>query len=504
MNLAKLLALVSITVLLSSCYAPRPGGDDGGEDAGPCPGGTYTYREIPPGGVHVAVDVLLVVDDSGSMAAEQALLADAFPGLIERLLTGTDPETGNPVHVPVGDLHIGVVSTDMGVGGYEITTCEDSPLIGDDGILQHTPHGTGCDSSYPDFLSYRVDTSANPDPAQMEELSRDFGCIAVLGTLGCGFEQQLEAAYKALVVNSLPGGPNAGFLRDDSILAVIFVTDEEDCSPADLTIYDLSAATFSLCAICYYEKDKLHSPSRYSEAFRSLRPDPDDLVVGFIAGVPPGTACEGSGEAIPGCLDEPAMQEIMRPGCSFLEFACRYPVDCHPPDPPEAGNCIAEAYPGRRYVEVAQNLGPSAVVGSICTGSFAPFLDAVAQKIGSDVVARTAVDPLPVGKPVDDPCFCEAPCTIVEKVADAGDCLDYDDDGVPDFRGVGEAGLSLCEIPQAGSVLQDCTLPCDDPLAAHEKAPAGPGWWYDPGGRAVIFEGIEPREGSSFAMECCS
>jgi hypothetical protein len=495
-----------IAALLSSCYASRHGGDDTGTDAdaGPCPAGTYAYREIPAGGVHVAIDVLLVVDNSGSMAAEQALLAEAFPSLIERLLTGIDPATGNPVHMPVGDLHVGVVSTDMGVGGFSVTTCEENPLHGDDGILQHTPHGTACDSSYPAFLNYQVDTSIGPDPAQIERLSRDFGCIAVLGTQGCGFEQQLEAAYKALAVNSLPGGPNAGFLRDDSILAVLFVTDEEDCSAADPTTFDVSSYPYCICLGCYYQKEKLHPPSRYVEALRALRPDPDDLVVGFITGVPPGSICEGSGDAIAGCLDEPAMQETVRPDAELLEFVCKYPVDCHPPDPPNAGNCLAEAFPGRRYVEVAQNLGPSAVVGSICTGSFAPFLDAVAQKIGSDVVSRTAVDPLPVGKPGADACFCESPCTIVEKLTDGRPCPDYDYDGVPDFGGIDEAGRSLCQIPQSGSILQDCTLPCEDPLASHEKATAVPGWWYDAGGPAVIFEGVEPQEGSSIAMECCS
>jgi hypothetical protein len=498
MNLIKLLAWVSITAVLSSCYTPRPESGDAGEDAGPCPGGTYTYREIPAGGVHVAVDVLLVVDNSGSMAAEQALLVEAFPDLIEQLLSGAD------AGAPVRDLHLGVVSTDMGVGGFGVTTCEADPLVGDDGILQHTPHGPECDASYPAFLTYKIVQLENPDIAEIEKLARDFGCIGALGTQGCGFAQQLEAAYRALVVNTVPGGPNAGFLRDDSILAVLFVTDEEDCSAADPTMFDVSSYPFVLDMVCYYQRDKLYLPSRYADALRTLRPDPDDLVVGFITGVPPGPACEGSGDAIAGCLDDPAMQEILTPDSMDLEHVCKYPADCTPPDPPNAGSCLAEAYPGRRYVEVAQALGPSAVVGSICTGSFAPFIDAVSQKIGADIVSRTALGPLPVEKPGPDPCFCETPCTIVEKLAGGQPCPDYDYDGVPDLRGFDEAGRSLCEIPQSGSILQDCSLSCDDPLAVHGKASPVPGWWYDPGGPAIIFEGIEPRAGSSIALECCS
>jgi hypothetical protein len=524
MNSSNFAISVVIALALPSCYAPGPGGR---EDAGPCPGGTTpSHREIPAGGIPVAVDVLLVIDDSGSMAAEQAMLVEAFPRLVERLLTGADPDTGLSAHAPVRDLHVGVVSTDMGVMGFSVTTCEDDPMSGDDGILQHTPHGDGCDASYPTFLGYNVDPTASPDTAEIEKLSRDFGCIAALGTQGCGFEQHLAAAYKALVDHSVPGGANAGFLRDDSILAVLFVTDEEDCSPADPAFFDFTTYPYSCCMICYYKKDDLHPPSHYAEMLRTLRPDPDDLVVGFIAGVPPGSICEGSGDAIAGCLDEPAMQETVRADNELLEYACKFPVDCSPPDPPNAGNCISEAFPGRRFVEIAQALGPSAVVRSVCTDTFVPFIDDVSRKLGSAVVARTSLDPLPVGKPGDDDCFCETSCTIVEILAGAGDCPDYDRDGVPDFRdadgdGAGdvEDGRSLCEIPQSGSLIGDCSLPCDDPLAEHRKEPSSPGWWYDPSGQlgidtdgdtvpdmgpVVTFEGVEPQEGSSFALECCS
>jgi len=528
MNFFKSILSALIFVLLSSCYASRHGSHDAGTDAdaGPCPGGTYTYRELPTAWDPAAVDVLLVIDDSGSMAAEQAMLVDAFPLLIERLLTGTDPETGRSFGAIVKDLHVGVVSTDMGVGGFSITTCESNPMSGDDGILQHTPHGTECDISYPSFLGYHVDPTANPDLAQIEKLSRDFGCIAVLGTQGCGFEQQLEAATKALVDHSVPGGANAGFLREGSILAVLFVTDEEDCSTADPTIFDISSYPYSIGLNCYYEMDKLHPPSRYAEALRTLRPDPDDLVVGFITGVPPGSTCEGNGDEIPGCLDDPAMQQRLRPDNELLEYVCKYPVDCTPPDPPNAGNCVAEAFPGRRYVEVAQSLGPSAVVRSICTDTFVPFIDAVSRKIGVAVIGRDAPESLPVGKPGADACFCQAPCAFLEILPGAGVCPDYDEDGAPEFRDadgdgegdVDEAGRSLCEIPQSGSLLEDCSLACDDPLAEHEKAPSGHGWWYDPNGPMgydldgdtaidtgplVTIDVPGLQESSSFAVECC-
>jgi hypothetical protein len=57
-----------------------------------------------------------------------------------------------------------------------------------------------------------------------------FSCLAELGTNGCGFEQQLEALRKALDVSETP--ENDGFVREDALLVVVLVTDEDDCSAA--------------------------------------------------------------------------------------------------------------------------------------------------------------------------------------------------------------------------------------------------------------------------------
>src|SRR5262249_17054929 len=69
-----------------------------------------------------------------------------------------------------------------------------------------------------------------------QDLAATFACMASVGDKGCGFEQPLEAAYRAL---HDPPPENAGFLRSEAILAVIYVTDEDDCSaPPDSTLFD--------------------------------------------------------------------------------------------------------------------------------------------------------------------------------------------------------------------------------------------------------------------------
>jgi hypothetical protein len=59
-----------------------------------------------------------------------------------------------------------------------------------------------------------------------------FGKLASLGAGGCGFEQHLLAMQRALEGNPA----NAGFLRDDAFLAVIFLADEDDCTFSHSTL----------------------------------------------------------------------------------------------------------------------------------------------------------------------------------------------------------------------------------------------------------------------------
>jgi len=62
-------------------------------------------------------------------------------------------------------------------------------------------------------------------------LADAFKCIALLGDKGCGFESQFESVYWALAKALEADDPdNAGFLRPDAILAIVMLTNEDDCS----------------------------------------------------------------------------------------------------------------------------------------------------------------------------------------------------------------------------------------------------------------------------------
>ena len=264
----------------------------------------------PPEG---KVDLLVVVDNSGSMGEEQRALALNFPALIDELMAPTNPE-----HDPVTDLNIAIVSTDMGSAGYELNTCQHGAWgydRGDDGCFLSTPSATvpGCMATYPQHLHRGAD---NAEAYPLDQMGADFACIATLGTGGCGFEQQLEAARKSLTDNMGPGGCNAGFLRDDSILAVVVVSDEEDCSVGDPTIQNPHRTDLACMNIrCYLHQDMLKPVATMIDGLRALRP-PERFVTAFIVGTPIGDACEGRGNDIGGCLSLEEMQYRLDPASS--------------------------------------------------------------------------------------------------------------------------------------------------------------------------------------------
>jgi cysteine-rich repeat protein len=207
-----------------------------------------------------AVDLLLVVDDSGTMMSEQAQLRAEIANLIDNLR--------HPVH-GLPDLHIGVTSTNMGVGPHPISFCENG---GDGGALLtgNCPNPVGAPfliDDAPQGCTINKDASGNcvsDDCIQAncaagtlateastgcprcrnysgETLSEALSCITDLGITGCGFEQPLEAMRAAL--DNHPA--NTGFPRASSILVVLLLTDEDDCSASDLQLYDPSQSDIS-------------------------------------------------------------------------------------------------------------------------------------------------------------------------------------------------------------------------------------------------------------------
>jgi hypothetical protein len=169
------------------------------------------------------LDLLFVIDDSPSMLDKQLSLAENFPRMMDVL-------SNLPGGLP--DLHIGVVTSDMGTLGAGSPT--PGPAIGQlgqggcagrgrDGVLV-----AGATALTGNFISDIAGPNGTRIRNYTGELRDVFAEIAQVGQGGCGFEQHLAATRRALT-----NPQNAGFLRGDANLAVVIIADEDDCSVLD-------------------------------------------------------------------------------------------------------------------------------------------------------------------------------------------------------------------------------------------------------------------------------
>jgi hypothetical protein len=399
----------------------------------------------PNSGPSDKLDLLFVIDNSGSMAEEQKKLAQALPHLITTLTTGnlSPKSVGAPTDFPpVNSLHIGVVSTDMGIYGVEsqpscgrqsfdptapdpITAVPrmliDKPL-GDDGIL-NTSVAVAVSGIYArrasELSSTPVSLVSAPDPSCQQQaafpagqrfidftkgvsnpdaVAHQFGCIAKLGKNGCGIEQQLDAMLKALTPSTSAlsfaaqskghgDSENNGFLRPDAILAVVHISDEDDCSVPDndtsrelFTPVGQGLLTEDINIRCGLNKyaDHLHGVnSRYVAGLKALKSPGlvDRIIFAGIVGAPQTTTKVYSGTSeLNALLHEPSM--------AFVPM----PVPGSPTTSMPTPACVSKsgdgsASPGRRFVELAKAFGDNGIITSICEDEYNSAMLTLIQRI---------------------------------------------------------------------------------------------------------------------------
>lgn len=206
------------------------------------------------------VDVLFVVDNSRSMAEKQALLSASAGRFIERLVTpkcldaggavvGTSVDgvcaTGTLEHSPVRDMHVGVLTSSL--GGLASDSCPADAVPGGNDDLGRLVNRPGLPSAPGGFLAFATGTPTAPAFSDPATLVRDTAAlVGKVGDRGCGFEGPLESMHRFLVAPDPAGAVRSGnqatraavdstllaqrkaFLREDSVLAVIVLTDEDD------------------------------------------------------------------------------------------------------------------------------------------------------------------------------------------------------------------------------------------------------------------------------------
>lgn len=176
--------------------------------------------DVSPSMATNGIDILFVIDNSLSMSEEQGLLATGFTEFVAAMEAayGARP-----------DLQFGVISTDVGIGpGNGGIGCS---LRGDNGTLRTNPACNIADR----FIIDIHDGAGSRWQNFTGSLSDAMSCLSQLGDSGCGFEQPLASVRRALDGDN----PfNYGFLRDNAMLAIVIVSDEDDCSVSDTTMFD--------------------------------------------------------------------------------------------------------------------------------------------------------------------------------------------------------------------------------------------------------------------------
>jgi hypothetical protein len=214
-----------------------------------------------------AMDIVFVIDDSPSMTDEQENLIANFPAFVsvlDRMVNGIGEKIDYRVAVTTSAVS---KSWEQRIDGLSVGVQKSQQ--GDDGAFRQT-----CGMDRPWLEAGRT-------------LDNTFGCLARVGDRGPDREMHLEAMRLAFG-DRVADGKNAGFVRDDALLAAVIITDENDCSRKDDGF--VLADGEDMC-------DALTPVSEYAAALEAVKGDRTRYAVSVIAGLETGTCRSLNGSA---------------------------------------------------------------------------------------------------------------------------------------------------------------------------------------------------------------
>ena len=337
--------------------------------------------------VSAKADILFVIDNSGSMAGEQLQIGESF----EKFVSILGDKFGDDYHIAV--ITTGVLSEGNNYNG-QCPPCTQVPgscinETGESGVFQDMVGrniGTEQDPDY-DFEKKpecRIVTSENIecfyDPAT------ESGTV-MAGVIGCGYERGLEAIRKSLDTNLL-NGANQGFLRDDATLAIIVISDEDDCGavgdinegltpPSD---EDERAFGADVCYYAIQGEDPLGNTSDLLGKPYALKPVQDyynflvskkgQSNIKFAAVL--GATDESNPSSCEADFYFDQTRQLYRPAIACTTPGCT------------GEHCAAKC--GTRYIELAKKfvIGPNGngFIGKICKDDFSDTMEKLATFIG--------------------------------------------------------------------------------------------------------------------------
>jgi hypothetical protein len=308
------------------------------------PKNTSVITEKLPQSKIKKIDLLLMIDNSASMGDKQAILASAVPDLVRGLVSPlcvdeagvpapkqpeltTDPCPGKTFHEfdAITDIHVGLISSSLGSRGANgcLVTGPATAAKNDRGhLLARSESSKGSALKDQDIATYNQqgflawDPLKKLDPKGIGTLGDMNGAPGIVPTLaemvkgvgqdGCGYESQLESWYRFLVdpepyksivikkdgTSAVEGiddellAERKSFLRSDSLVAIILLTDENDCSLKDV------GKAFNAA-----ELGTAQSPYHLPRARHECATNPDDV------------CCKSCSASLDKCPVDPTCQE---------------------------------------------------------------------------------------------------------------------------------------------------------------------------------------------------
>jgi hypothetical protein len=424
--------------------------------AKPEPAPQMQFNDLFQQAINRNIDIVFMVDDSLSMAPVQTKLTTQFPAFMDVL-------KNLPGGLP--NVHIGVVSSSMGAGrNAGVDHC---PQGGGQGMFQTKPLGPTCARAALNAGQNFI-INVNGQANYTGDIADVFSCIAQLGDQGCGFEHQFESVLRALGADGAPApASNAGFLRPDAFLAIVLITNEDDCSaPPDSDLFDnpdpnnpigspygplqsyrcnefghlcggqkpprQPMGEVDLTGMCVPAEGapngKLLHVQDVTAAMKSLKADPTKVLVAAIAGPNNPYKVNIGPSQVKG---DPSMWP-------YVEHSCL-----------AADGTYAD--PSVRIQQWVDNFGGNGVFEDLCAPDFKPALQRIAEAIG---------------KKIGSPC-------VTGTVLDTTGAV---------WNGMGQPDCAVIDHQtNAQGVVVDSVLP---PCAAGQNMGATACWHLDPGGAA--------------------
>jgi hypothetical protein len=367
------------------------------------------------------VDLLFLIDDSASMRLSQDNLVRNFPVLMRTL-------ENLPGGLP--NVHVAVVSSDMGGGNGSIAFCDTTG--GKNGRFQFEARGDCTSTGLHPGATFISNVGGVKN--YTGNLPDVFTCIAALGERGCGYEQQFAAITRALGVDDRPApAENRGFLRPDALLAIVLITNEDDCSaPPGSKLYDAGSSNNLQSTlgptdnfrcnefghICDGGRPGRFAPGGDRNATVSYADCTSNETDGFLLGV--GDTADrikslkaDDGQIMVAAITGPAAPYVVHwktprsSDTSCGQTTCPWPEITH--------SCTAAdrsfADPAVRIDELVSTFEGNGSLLSICDADFAPALGNIADNIAKYVSA-----PCIVGRIAKRPGTTSDDCSVVDNV----------------------------------------------------------------------------------------